>query len=99
MPRLYNKLPAAAWAAGFNLGEGHDHRHTAGYRRTPQVLPVAQAAALEAEERLALPRLAKSEIRFLTSWLPQVGQMTSAMAAGLWTSFSNGLPHAAQSNS
>lgn len=99
MPRLYNKLPAAAWAAGFNLGEGHDHRHTAGYRRTPQVLPVEQAAALEAEERLALLRLAKSESFFLTSRLPQVGHVTSAMAAELRTSFSNGLPHAAQSNS
>ncbi len=63
------------------------------------MLPVEQVAPVDVVERLPLPRLAKSESFFLTSWLPQVGQVTSAMAAELWTSFSNGWPHVAQSNS
>jgi hypothetical protein len=56
----------------------------------PQVLPVEQVAAFEAVDRLAPPRLAKSETFFLTSWPPQAGQVTATMAAELRTSFSNG---------
>ena len=67
----------------------------------PQVLPEEhdEDGALAENESPPLGRAAKADICLVTCWLPQTGQATSAPAALLRTSFSNGCLQSSHLNS